>query len=268
MSDYPFVQARWYTKGRFGQRPIWVVVHDMETAEASDTAERLARAASTWSRKASWHVGVDNDSEVRSVRDADTAYAAKGANTRGLHIEHAGRASQTAEQWRDHFSDAMLARSAKIAHLWHREFDIPVRRLTVDQVRRYEPGFTDHATVEKAFPSSGHWDPGPNFPWAYYLDLVRAVPLLGPTPGVIMIDCVHALVCPIDGGLQKLQYDGGVFNARGCTHFHGSYVGLRNTAGRHPDEGAMRKFNTFVRRGTTGYILIATSGEEYEFVDA
>lgn len=181
--DYPFVQARWFTRGR-RRRPRLVVVHSAETAERGDTAERVAEFFRTVDRKCSAHITVDADSVVRSVRDDDTAFGAAGANTDGLHVEHAGRARQTRDEWLDDYGDRLLRRSAEAAARWARAYGIPAVRLTREQVAdRRTKGFTDHATVSAAFPekSTGHTDPGPHFPWDVWLDLVRG--FLGQAPG-------------------------------------------------------------------------------------
>jgi len=69
-----------------------VVIHDIEGPEKVTSAESCARYFATMDdgRKASAHVCVDADSEVRCVPDEDTAFHAPGCNSDGLGIEHAG----------------------------------------------------------------------------------------------------------------------------------------------------------------------------------
>lgn len=168
--NYPFLQAAHFTKGRTQGNPIWIVIHDMESAETSHTAEDVARMFhDPNSRVASAHLCIDNNSIVRCVHDADTAYGAAHANNRGLHIEHAGVARQTLEQWLDPFGKAMLNISSQAASLWVRKYHIPIRHLTVNELKAGHSGFVGHRDVEVAWPSTGHSDPGPNFPWDYYL---------------------------------------------------------------------------------------------------
>lgn len=174
MPEYPFVKARWFHTGRQGKQPIWVVVHTAETNELASSAEGVARYFATTDRQASAHLIADSDGIVRSVLDRDTAFAAKGANNLGLHMEHAGRAKQTAAEWADVYSAAMLEISAVGVALWCREFNIPARFVDRQGLVAGEPGITTHAEVSAAFPGSGHWDPGPAFPMTHYLALVRA----------------------------------------------------------------------------------------------
>jgi N-acetyl-anhydromuramyl-L-alanine amidase AmpD/LysM repeat protein len=169
-----FVQARHYRKGRI--RPIrLVIIHDMESPEKTGTAEAVAAYFARTDREASAHYNVDADSIVQSVRDGDTAFAAKGANADGLHIEHAGYASQKRRDWTDPYSARMLARSARLVARLCLRYRIPVQRLTPDQVRLGGRGLCGHADVTKAYPpGSGHTDPGPGFPWPDYLKMVQA----------------------------------------------------------------------------------------------
>jgi hypothetical protein len=169
--------ARHYYEVR--RKPIrLIVLHSMESDEKGDTAESCKRYFETTDRTASAHVCVDNNSTARCVDDEDTAFGAKSANADGLHIEHAGRARQSRADWLDDYSWQMLdEQSAPQVREWMRLHGIPARRLTVDQVRDgVTKGITDHATVEKAFPSSGHTDPGLAFPWDLYMPLLTKDP--------------------------------------------------------------------------------------------
>lgn len=170
---YPFKQAAHYTKGRTASI-LWIVIHDMEVAETSKSAESVANVfANPNGRVASAHLCIDNDSIVRCVHDADTAYHAAGANNRGLGIEHAGRAAQTRVEWLDAYGVAMLTRSARAAAAWCKAYRIPPVKLSAADLRAGKPGFAGHRDVEAAWPSTGHSDPGLNFPWDWYLARVK-----------------------------------------------------------------------------------------------
>lgn len=175
VGSYPFRQARNYHQGRL--RPIrLIVVHDMESPETVHTAEDVAAwFAGTTAPQASAHLMADSDSIVRTVHDADTAWAAPNANADGLHIEHAGQARQTREQWLDAFGMAMLALTAKAAADWCRAYGIPPVHLTPQQVAAGAKGLCGHWDVTLAYPGTGdHTDPGPNFPWDVWVPLVAA----------------------------------------------------------------------------------------------
>lgn len=184
------VQARWFTKGRTAAIRV-IVVHDMEVAEKADTAERVAHYFATTSTKASAHVNVDNNSAVRSVADADTAWAAPGCNHDGLQLEIAGYMRQTRAQWLDAFSKAALGLAAKVAAAWAKKYNIPVKHLTVAELRAGKKGFVGHVDVSNAYGRTDHGDPGPNFPWPEFLAMVRkemgAAPATAPPfPGRVL----------------------------------------------------------------------------------
>ncbi|MFB9880949.1 N-acetylmuramoyl-L-alanine amidase [Planobispora siamensis] len=166
------ITARWYTQGRIEDIRV-VVVHDMEAPESATTAENVARYFATTGTKASAHVCVDSDSRVRCVADAHTAWAAPGANADGLQLEIAGYARQTREQWLDRFSRAALEQAAIQTAEWCAKYGLPARRLTRAQLRAGHKGITSHADVSAVYRRSDHTDPGPNFPWAYFLERVQ-----------------------------------------------------------------------------------------------
>jgi N-acetyl-anhydromuramyl-L-alanine amidase AmpD len=170
---YPFVKAKHYRKGRGGLPILWIVLHTVEAPERDGTAEAIAEYFRTTTRPASAHWCVDRNSIIQCVREADQAAAAPGSNQQGLHVELAGYAKQTAEDWSDAYSDEMLRRAAKLCAAKAEEYDIPVRWRLPAELKAGEPGFTSHANVSKAFRRSTHWDPGPGFPVGRFMRLVR-----------------------------------------------------------------------------------------------
>jgi N-acetyl-anhydromuramyl-L-alanine amidase AmpD len=181
LSDEPlvtrFIQAKNYTKANRTSADIQVIViHTAETPETATTAEAIASwAAGSQAPQASWHYGVDSDSIVQSVRDADVAWHAKQANRVGIGIEHAGRAAQSATQWDDDYSQAVLARSARLTASLCQKHSIPPRKLTPEELLAGKRGICGHYDVTLAYKTKGgHTDPGPQFPWDEYLAMVDA----------------------------------------------------------------------------------------------
>lgn len=161
------VPAKWQRDGRGGETPRLIVVHCTVSPEQGTGAEAVANYFRTVSRPASTHLISDSNSTVRCVADEDTAYGAAGANRDGLHIELVGYPDQTRAQWLDAYSRAELAEAGPSIRAWSSKYEIPLRWLTVAQVRDGRTrGLCTHADVSQAFPdvSTGHWDPGPNFP--------------------------------------------------------------------------------------------------------
>ncbi len=177
----PFLQAKHYTLANRPNDSIkWVVLHSMEGAEASTKAETVSR----WfaglnprfpAPRSSAHYAIDCDSIVQMVRRQDVAWAAPGANRHGIHLEHAGKARQTAAQWRDAFSEPMLQRSAILCAQICKRHCIPIRFVDRHQLDLGNKGITTHNEVTRSNLSDRgtHTDPGKNFPMDWYLGLVR-----------------------------------------------------------------------------------------------
>lgn len=173
IETFPFVQARHF-RAISGPRTVRVIViHSMEAPEKGDTAENVSRFFQTTDRPASAHLCIDSDSVVRCVRDDDVAFAAPGANADGVHLELAGFARQTEPEWLDAFGVLMLERAAVIAAQYCLKYDIPVRRLTNQELADGQTrGIVSHAQVSEVFKKSDHTDPGDGFPWAFFLERV------------------------------------------------------------------------------------------------
>ncbi|WP_326827356.1 peptidoglycan recognition protein family protein [Streptomyces sp. NBC_01751] len=179
-----FVQARWFGSGR--TVPIRViVVHDMEAPEGPSTAENVAKyfANLPASNKASAHVCVDNDSAVRCVADSDRAWHAPGANSDGLGVELAGYARQTRAEWLDQYSKGVLEQAARVVAGWCRKHNIPAVKLSSAELKAGKRGIVGHRDVSAAYGQTNHSDPGPGFPWDYFLSRVNAI-LNPPKPPV------------------------------------------------------------------------------------
>ena len=158
--------------GRRGVVPNIIAIHTVEGPENPRTADNVAN----WFKSvdASSHWVHDNDSRVRVVRDEDTSWTLPGAANRSLNIELAGYARQSKADWADAFSIAMLEGAALSAAEWCIKYDIPTRKLTDDQIRNGSKGFVGHVDVNRVYRKSTHWDPGPHFPWPYFLGRVDA----------------------------------------------------------------------------------------------
>jgi hypothetical protein len=233
VGNFPFKQARDFQKGR--KKNVRLIgVHATATREHSSVAENIQR---TWAtddgRLASTQVICDDNSTVRCVHDADTAFAAKGANADGEHVEIVGMANQTGAQYADAFSEKAIRRAAVVSALWCKKHGIPVRRLTVAQIKDgVSKGFAAHSDIQKAFPSTGHTDPGPNFPWSHFLALVRKQLAPATTP------TYRYTKLPLDRG----DHNADVGHAQTRLKARGFYAGVVDNDFGPKTEAAVRAF--------------------------
>lgn len=172
VGELGWIQAAKFTPaGR--DRVDWIVFHTMEAPEKGRTALNVANYFAT-SAPASAHYCVDADSVVQCVDERSVAWHAPGANRAGIGVEHAGYARQTAEEWADEYSTAMLRRSAALVALLCVRWGIPPVLVDAGGLARGERGITTHKAVTDAFNAGrGHYDPGPAWPGPWYVARVR-----------------------------------------------------------------------------------------------
>lgn len=192
----PFVRAKNFRGGRTAPIRL-IVLHTIEIAEIAAAAERCAQYfATVTSPQVSAHYCVDSDSVVQCVPEADTAFTAPGANHDGIHIEMAGYARQTAAEWADPYSAAMLERVADLVAELCVRYGIPAKLVDVSGLLGGDRGITTHGLVSKAFKKSNHTDPGPSFPMGAFLDSVRA-----------KLGCTEAPAQPAPKPLEPVTYE-------------------------------------------------------------
>jgi hypothetical protein len=95
-------------------------------------------------------------------------------NPHTIGIEICGEASYTREQWlSDAVWPAVEEAAARTRELCLR-YDLPMRKLTVAQVRAGAEGVCGHVDVSLAFRQTDHSDPGRYFPWDEFMNLVNS----------------------------------------------------------------------------------------------
>jgi len=152
-----------------------IVIHDMEYPEGNSGAEWCANYfAKPDAPRASAHYYVDSDSIVQGVAVKYVAWAAPGCNRDGIQIEMAGYARQNRTQWLDSASTAELSLAAQLVAALTKRYGIPIVQLSASDLLAGRAGITGHKTVNDAYHRSDHWDPGPNFPWDWFIAKVKA----------------------------------------------------------------------------------------------
>lgn len=106
--------------------------------------------------------------------DSDVAWAAPGANRDGIQIEQVGKAGQSRDQWLDDYSDNVIDNAAKVTAMMCLKFHLPVKHLSDAELKAGERGIVDHAAVSRVYKRSSHWDVGPNYPWDFFMERVKA----------------------------------------------------------------------------------------------
>jgi hypothetical protein len=130
-----FVQAKNYTPS-VGRAVTMVVMHSMEAPDRPDTAEGVAawfgglRGAAP---EASAHACVDVDSIVLCVKPIDVAWGAQGANACSYHVEQAGFARYSREEWLSPEGSEMLTLAAGHVRLACDHFGLPVVEITLEE---------------------------------------------------------------------------------------------------------------------------------------
>jgi hypothetical protein len=155
-----------------GRRPVsdikWVFLHDEESASALSAASWFANPKS----EGSAHLCVDDLVCYRTLADEDIAWAMDSAfaNRHSFSIEQAGYAKWSLVIWKSHLKTLQRA-AYKTAYHCHK-FDIPPVFRTAADLKAGLKGVSTHAESTKAFGGT-HTDPGPLWPRALFMALVR-----------------------------------------------------------------------------------------------
>jgi N-acetyl-anhydromuramyl-L-alanine amidase AmpD len=151
-----------------------VVIHMTEGSARAESAEDGAAYDQRRTDGTSTHYFIDSDSIVQCVRTSDQAHAARTqGNRRGIQYELCGRGG--AIDWDGAYASAMLRRAARQVARDCVKWDIPARKITSGQLAAGVKGICGHVDVTRAFPQDGgtHTDPGAEFPWVRFIDMVQ-----------------------------------------------------------------------------------------------
>lgn len=155
-----------------------VVIHGTVSKTYCGGALAIARYFQDPDYVSSAHYVVDPCEEYQCVYDHVVAWH-DGTNFESIGIELCDLVGDSEgkplplARWSDDPHTRMLRRAAALVRQLCLAYDIPMRRLTPEQIRRGEKGICGHNDMRLAFPgSTSHWDPG-QFPWDRFLQLVK-----------------------------------------------------------------------------------------------
>jgi N-acetyl-anhydromuramyl-L-alanine amidase AmpD len=172
LSQFKYVEARWFGEPFSNGNPHVIVLHTTETPEGKSGAEDNASYSSRRPDKVSAHFYVDEDSIIQAVPLDHKAFSAlHNGNAIGIHVEMCGYTSQTSAQWEDSASQRTIANVVSLAIVLRSLYganSFPLVHLTPQMVRAGQRGFCGHRDITAAFPEDHgtHTDPGKAFPWS------------------------------------------------------------------------------------------------------
>lgn len=145
----------------------WIVIHCTQSNSARSSAMWFANPAS----KGSAHLLVDDRECYRTLANDVIPWGAKGANTMGFHVEHAGFAEWTRQKWLSHEQTIRRGAFKCVQHAV--KFGIPIKLLSDDELKLGRRGFITHVQCSRVFGGQGHTDPGTNFPFDKFLQFAQ-----------------------------------------------------------------------------------------------
>lgn len=151
-----------------------IVIHSTVSACEPGGARQIAAYFRSASAGGSAHYVVDPDEVVQAAWDSVICWhAPPNAHSLGIEMcDNPGplpndkpgtarwRAAKRSWRWVQPNQRAMLRRTARLAAQLALAYGVPVRFLTVADLKAGHHGITTHANVSLAFGQSTHWDPG------------------------------------------------------------------------------------------------------------
>lgn len=184
-----FVQALHY-QAASRSAISWVVLHTMEAPCVTGMAQRCAHSMTGGGRIDSAHYACDPANVIQMVREQDIAWHCRSdatgtVNRLSIGVEHAGYTLGTPTDWpHDPHAQGMMDLSAQLVADICSRYNVPVVRLTVEQIQAGQRGIIAHIDATHAFNVPGGHVDGSTWPWDQYLPVVQA---LVKTPDVEMM---------------------------------------------------------------------------------
>jgi hypothetical protein len=185
------------SRGGSGVRLI--VVH---TAEGARTIESLG-SFFQGNVSASSHTGADDKVNTvgEYVKRGNKAWTQSEFNPVAVAIELCGFASWSTAEWKNNHDNMLRNCAAWIAEE-AAHYGLPINRLSSSEAQGSGRGVCGHNELGSR--GGGHWDPGPDFPWDYVIDLARGGS--GPAPSEEDENLIASAVS--DGGSHHVFWVG------------------------------------------------------------
>lgn len=160
----------------------WLVVHTFESPRESGAAALKGRAA--WQQadgSGSYHKLYSADGLSLRANDIDfISWSAHPTGNRyGVHYSALAYAADSRSTWLAY--GAQLRAMARDIAYEAKLLGIPLVKISAADMRAGARGICGHADVSAAFRESDHTDPGNNFPWDVFMQLVREEAGVAPT---------------------------------------------------------------------------------------
>ena len=150
-----------------------IVIHGTVSPCVKGGRHNIAAMFRTTSKFASAHYVVDPGGICQVVYDSLVAEHAP-PNPHSLGIELCDPQKGPGKRWHDASHTTMLRKAANLtAHLCL-AYGVPIRKLSVPELLAGRHGICGHADVSAAWHQTDHTDPGPDFPWSEFMELVQA----------------------------------------------------------------------------------------------
>lgn len=146
-----------------------IIVHTTENAPGTSSRAILDYQVRT--RTGSYHRLVDATGKITLANTDDWQVWAVGnkGNDIALHVSLVAQAKMTREQWLA--QPKMLEGCARVIAYWARTYDIPLVKLSREELGAGKHGVAGHLEAQ-VWGNTDHWDPGYHFP--YDVVLARA----------------------------------------------------------------------------------------------
>ena len=149
-----------------------IVIHGTVSPCVKGGAVSVAHYFQKASAGGSAHYVVDPFEAVQCYDEHTVCWHAP-PNTNSIGVELCDPQKGSSARWKDANHEAMLVIAARLVRQIAVRWNVPLRRLTVADLRAGKHGICGHVDVAKAFHKTDHSDPGTGFPWDHFMDLVR-----------------------------------------------------------------------------------------------